>query len=100
MSFRFATIQILSFAGLLFGSAVLARAQSAGSGQQILFSSPDGASVSNSLLPSAQAPVPQELPDDAAQQSPLSLFDSQLPAQRFPAPSRVFITPQNSQDSM
>lgn len=58
MNFPFATPKALVFAGLTAVFCLLtmmAKAQT-GSEQSILYSAPDGQSVSNALLPSAQAP--------------------------------------------
>ncbi len=66
MNLRFATPKALVSAGLLAAFclvAMMAKAQS-GSEQSILYSTPDGQSVSNALLPTAAAPgTPQALPD-------------------------------------
>ncbi|HTR43589.1 MAG TPA: hypothetical protein VMH87_18405 [Pseudomonadales bacterium] len=55
MNLRLASFKTLLFAGLAAGFCLIAKAQS-NSEQSILFSTPDGRSVSNALLPAATAP--------------------------------------------
>jgi hypothetical protein len=66
MSFRLAIFYALFLAGLLSGLSVLAQTNSAPAEQPIIFSSPDGESVStvsNALLPAVEAPAPSPWAD-------------------------------------
>jgi hypothetical protein len=71
MSFQLADVKALLLAALalsLFGAAKAQtpqapRPQPNGGGQSIVFSSPDGQTISNAPIPMAEAPEPQETPD-------------------------------------
>jgi hypothetical protein len=70
MSFRFVKFYALFLAGLLPGIPLLAQTNSVQAEQPIIFSSPDGVTVSNALIPVVQAPgtsvladVPDGVPD-------------------------------------
>lgn len=98
MSFHFAKWTGPLFAGLVLCLSPLAQAQSAGSGQQIIFSTPDGKTVANAPLPAAQAPQPQEQ-FGSSQASPFSDFNQRMPDAMFPAPSAVPIPRDSRQKS-
>ncbi|HUE37156.1 MAG TPA: hypothetical protein VMO20_07175, partial [Candidatus Acidoferrum sp.] len=68
------------------------------SGQPIQFTTPDGQTVSNALLPAAQAPGTQELPDMPDAQAD-HVFTPRLPGQWMPLPRRMPVNPRDSQDS-
>jgi hypothetical protein len=98
MNFRFATLKALVSAGWVAGFCLVAKAQS-GSEQSILFSTPDGQSVSNALLPAATAPgTPQALPDlpDSAPSS--FTFTPPQTGQKLPHSQPVLTRRNNSQD--
>ena len=83
MSFGFINLRDWLFACLTLGVLPLALAQSAGPGQQIIFSSPDGGTVSNVLPPVVQAPAPEESADPSATPS-VSVFQSLDPTPSTP----------------
>jgi hypothetical protein len=97
MNFRCATWKSLLVAGLMLGVYPAARAQS--NGQQILFSSPDGQSISNALLPAAHAPAPQESANFPEGTAPAAIFSQPALNAAFPAPAPVIIPQDNSQSS-
>lgn len=100
MNFRFAMLKTLLTAGLLAAFCLMAKAQS-DSEQSILFSSPDGQTVSNALLPTVKAPgTPQELPNlPDNSQSPFTFAPPQS-HQRLAGPRPVFTPRNKSQNSM
>jgi hypothetical protein len=97
MRSRFATLKALFSAGLVAAFCLRAAAQSGQSGQPIQFTTPDGQTVSNALLPAAQAPGMQELPDTPNAQAD-HVFIPQLPGQWIPLPRRMPVNPEDSQD--
>jgi len=86
MSFRPITFKAFFSAGLMLGFCLAARAQSPPE-EAILFTTPDGESVSNAPVPAAQEPGQQETPDAPDEQSTFS-FPS-MPEQRFARPVPV-----------
>src|SRR5580698_7141173 len=91
MSSCFAKYKALLLASLVAGLCSLAQAQpvhapAASTGQQILFSSPDGQIVSNTPLPAVEAPQSRELAD-APDASPFSILNHQLSVSALPSPS-------------
>lgn len=98
MSFHWATWKSLFLAGFTLGALAVAQAQSAGPGQQILFSTPEGEIVSNTAAPVVQAPESQEmadLPDGA----PVSAFNVRLPQVVYPAPEPIMVPRGSMTDS-
>jgi len=95
-------LKALLFAGLLAafchraGAQSAHSAQSTQSGQPILFTSPDGQTVSNALLPAIQAPGTQELPDS---QQAGSISMPQLPAQQWGLSPRSIPVSRESSDA-
>ena len=83
MIFGFINLRAWLFACLTLGVLPLALAQSAGPGQQIIFSSPEGGTVSNVLPPVVQAPAPEESADPSATPS-VSIFQSLDPTPSTP----------------
>jgi hypothetical protein len=83
MSFRPVIFKAFFSAGLMLGFCLAAKAQSPPE-QAILSTTPDGESVSNTLLPAVQMPGQQEAPDESDEQSTFS-FPS-MPQQRFATP--------------
>jgi hypothetical protein len=99
MNFPFAPLKALVIAGLMAAFCFLARAQT-NSEQSILFSSPDGQSVSNALLPSARAPGTSEGLPDLPDAQPGSMFSAPELQQRMPLPQRTLPHKKNSGDEM
>ena len=102
MKFGFASALVLG--GLLAVFSTVAQAQSSapaqpkpsprGSQEQaIIFSSPDGLAVSNALVPAAEAPHPDYLPDSSAI-VPVTINEPQFPGVQYARPSRT-VTPRN-----
>jgi len=88
MSFRFVKFYALFLAGLMPGVSLWAQTNSAPAEQPIIFSSPDGESVSNALLPAVEAPEPvtwANLPDER----PASINYMKTPARILPRPARI-----------
>jgi hypothetical protein len=79
------------------GFCLLAKAQSA-SEQPILFSTPDGQSVSNALLPAAQAPGTPEGLANTPDAQPGSIFSSPQFGQGMPVPQPVVTRRNKPQD--
>jgi hypothetical protein len=96
MSFRFVKFYALFVAGLLPGGCLLAQTNSAPAEQPIIFSSPDGQTVSNDLLPAVEAPAPSAL-TDMPSEIPPSLAYPHGPVARLPAPALMPIERSNSQ---
>ena len=71
---------VIVFACLLVGISLLARGQSSTGEEPILFTSPDGQTVSNALLPTAQAPQPVQ-PSEFPSQAPSITFGDPTPPQ-------------------
>lgn len=102
MSFRFEKWTGPLFAGLILCLSPLVQAQPGDSGQQIIFSTPDGKTVPNAPLPATQAPQPEELSSfqsDFQAGSPFSSFDQQLPGASFSAPAPTPIPRDSMQNS-
>lgn len=97
MRSRFATLKALFSAGLIAAFCLRAAAQSAQSGQPIVFTSPDGQTVSNALLPVVQAPGTQELPDMPGAQAD-RIVTPAMPGEWLPQPGAMPVTSQNLQD--
>jgi hypothetical protein len=96
MHLRFATLKALVSAGLMAAFCLVTKAQS-NTEQSILFSTPDGQSISNALLPSVQAPgTPQGLPDLPGNEQSFS-FNPQA-RQRMPLPRPTLKQRNKSQD--
>ena len=93
MSFRLADSKRVFLIVLMLSLCALAQAQSAGSGQPILFTTPQGQVLSNSAVPVAEAPEAEE-PADLPAMAPVTFFHAPLPqAPLLPAPAPV-IAPQ------
>ncbi len=101
MIFRLATWKSLFLAGFMLGALPWALAQSAGLGQQIIFSTPEGEIVSNTAAPVVQAPESQEMADlpDGAPVSVLTLFNVHLPQPAFPKPGPIIVPQEYMQNS-
>ena len=97
MIFRLSLFTAL-FVGVIMGISPLARAQSAGGGESIVSSTPDGQTVSNALLPNAQAPQPQEQSEMPRTEASIS-FDQSMPGPILPRPESVYIPGNNDRDS-
>lgn len=96
MNLRFATLKALVFAGLVAAFCLVTKAQS-NTEQSILFSTPDGQSISNALLPSARAPgTPQGLPDLPENEQSFSFNPQARP--RMPLPQPMLKQRNKSQD--
>lgn len=88
MSFRFVKFYALFLAGLVPGVSLWAQTNSVPAEQSIIFSSPDGETVSNALIPVAEAPSPSAsatMPDDI----PDSIAYPQAPVRRLSRPMRI-----------
>jgi hypothetical protein len=99
MNSRFASLKALVVVGLMAAYCLVTRAQS-GSEQSILFSSPDGQSVSNALLPSAHAPGTSEGVPNLPDAQPGSIFSPPEFQQRMPLPQRTLPRRNKSQDEL
>jgi hypothetical protein len=97
MNSRFATLKALVYAGLMVAFCLVTEAQS-GSEQPILFSSPDGQSVSNALLPSARAPGTSEGLPNLPDAQPGSIFSAPEFQEQIPLPQRTLPHRDKSQD--
>jgi hypothetical protein len=86
-------------AGLMLGAAVSAQGQTNGLGQQIVFSTPEGQIVSNTAVPVAQAPQPQEL-EDMPVEAPVSDFNPHLPQAPFGTPLPMMMPQQRVERPM
>jgi hypothetical protein len=99
MSFHFKNRKgLLIFAVLLLGFLPLALAQSATPGQPILFSSPDGGTASNAILPAATAPAQAALANMPV--APVSVFNDHSSDAISPVPApAAFPSGNNAQNS-
>jgi hypothetical protein len=98
MSFRFGTFYALILAGGLPAGCLLAQTNSVEKEQPIIFSSPDGETVSNALIPAAESPAPSflaNLPQDV----PDSISYPQIPMRRLSHPPRISLK-RNRSDSL
>jgi hypothetical protein len=101
MNLRLAMPKALVFAGWLATFCLGTTMAKAQSEQSILYSTPDGRSVSNALLPTATAPgTPAELPDvpDNAQSS--FQFNAPQPQAGMPLPQLMPNSRKKSEDDM
>jgi hypothetical protein len=88
MSFRFVIFYALILAGLLPGGSSLAQTNSVPAEQPIIFSSPDGETVSNALLPAVEAPS-QAPWADLPSEVPVSIAYPRGPVNRLPRPASM-----------
>jgi hypothetical protein len=86
MRSRLAKLSALIVAALLAAMSLMAQQHPAGE-QPILFSSPDGETVSNALLPSAEAPQP-DVWSDLPSEVPDNIAMPQTPGPRLPRPAK------------
>jgi hypothetical protein len=98
MNFRSAHCVSLFLTVMLAGTFAGAQSQSAGQGQPIVFSTPEGQIVSNAAVSVAQAPEPEE-PADLPVQAPDSFFSPPVPRTALPAPMPFVMPPEDSQNS-
>lgn len=100
MNFRFADCHTLLLACVLFGFLPMAKAQSPGAGQRIVFSSPDGQITSNAPIPMVQAPEGRQAPDLPSGQVTVHDFAEPVVAPLYPQPLPLLPRPddQNQDD--
>lgn len=91
MRFRFVKFYALFLAGLLSGVSLLAQTNSAEMEQPIIFSTPDGETVSNALLPAVEAPTPSALADMPSP-VPEAIAYPHMPLARLPRPQLIPIS--------
>jgi hypothetical protein len=97
MRFRFVKFYALLLAGLLPAGSLVAQTNSAPAEQPIIFSSPNGETVSNALLPVAEeAPSPSALAD-MVEGAPESIAFPQMPVARLPRPALMHVQRNNAQ---